>query len=129
MRDSHVFEYAVIRVVPHVEREEFINVGVILYCKDLKYLNAIWKLDESLVRMVAPTIDLNEVHENLCAFDIIIKGGPQAGSIGQLEIGERFRWLTATRSTILQPSSVHPGYTSDPEKTLERLFSKLVERP
>ena len=128
MSDSHVFEYAVIRVVPHVEREEFINVGVILFCKDLKYLRAKWKLDESLLRMIAPNLDIEEVRENLCAFDIITHGGADGGSIGQLDLPERFRWLTATRSTILQPSSVHPGYTSDPAATLQKLFDQLVLR-
>lgn len=128
MPDNHVFEYAVIRVVPHVEREEFINVGVILYCKHFQFLRAKWMLDEKLLAMLAPGIDIEEVKENLCAFDIISKGGVEAGSIGQLDIAERFRWLTATRSTILQPSSVHPGYTNDPQLTLDKLFDQLVVR-
>ena len=128
MPDSHVFEYAVIRIVPHVEREEFINVGVILYCKDLKFLEAKWMLNESLLLMVAPNLDIAEVKDNLCAFDVLARGGPDSGSIGQLDLPERFRWLTATRSTILQPSSVHPGYTSDPAATLQKLFDQLVLR-
>lgn len=128
MPDNHVFEYAVIRVVPHVEREEFINVGVILFCKHFQFLQAKWMLDEKLLAMLAPGIDIAEVKENLCAFDIISKGGADAGSIGQLDIAERFRWLTATRSTILQPSNVHPGYTNDPQSTLDKLFDQLVVR-
>jgi hypothetical protein len=126
--DAHVFEYAVIRIVPHVEREEFINVGVILYCKDLRFLAAKWKLDETLLRVFAPGLDIDEVKENLCAFDVIARGGPESGAIGKLDLPERFRWLTATRSTILQPSSVHPGYTSDPATTLQKLFDQLVIR-
>ena len=128
MPESHLFEYAVIRVVPQVEREEFINVGVILYCAKHKFLGACWKLDENLLAMFAPKLDIEEVKENLCAFQIISKGGPEAGTIGMLDIAERFRWLTATRSTILQPSSVHPGFTSDPQQTLDKLFQQLVVR-
>ncbi len=128
MSGSHVFEYAVIRVVPHVEREEFINVGVIVFCKGLNFLKACWSLDEQLLTMMAPHLDLEEVKENLCAFDHISKGGADAGAIGILPMPERFRWLTATRSTILQPSSVHPGYTSDPDVTLGKLFDQLVRR-
>ena len=128
MSESHLFEYAVIRVVPQVEREEFINVGVILYCAKFKFLGACWKLDEKLLSLFAPHLDIDEVKENLCAFEIISKGGPEAGTIGMLDLPERFRWLTATRSTILQPSSVHPGFTSDPQKTLEKLFQQLVDR-
>ena len=128
MSASHVFEYAVIRVVPQVEREEFVNVGVILFCKELNFLKACWSLDEQLLSMMAPMLDLEVVKDNLCAFDHISKGGSDAGAIGMLPLPERFRWLTATRSTILQPSSVHPGYTSDPEATLGRLFEQLVRR-
>lgn len=125
---SHVFEYAVIRVVPQVEREEFINVGVILFCKDLKFLEAKWSVDEQLLKHLAPSIDIADVKENLCAFDIITRGGSEAGPIGLLPLPERFRWLSATRSTILQLSSVHPGYTSNPMETLEKLFRQLVAR-
>lgn len=128
MSESHLFEYAVIRIVPQVEREEFINVGVILYCAKLKFLGACWKLDEKLLSLFAPHLDIEEVKENLYAFEIISKGGPEAGTIGMLDMPERFRWLTATRSTILQPSSVHPGFTSDPQQTLDKLFQQLVVR-
>ncbi len=128
MQESHVFEYAVIRVVPQVEREEFINVGVILYCKDQQFLEARWSLDENLLAQFAPTLNLTDVKENLCAFENISKGGPEAGTIGMLDMPERFRWLTATRSTILQPSHVHPGYTADAQATLEKLFQQLVLR-
>lgn len=128
MQEKHLFEYAVIRVVPQVEREEYINVGVILYCKQQQFLDARWTLDERLMALFAPHLDLAELKLNLCAFDIICKGGPEGGTIGMLDMPGRFRWLTATRSTILQPSSVHPGYTSDAAATLEHLFAQLVLR-
>jgi hypothetical protein len=128
MQESHLFEYAVIRVVPHVEREEFINVGVILYCAKLNFLGARWMLDENLMAQFAPKFDLTELKQNLHAFDIICKGGTDGGTIGMMDMPGRFRWLTATRSTILQPSSVHPGFTSDAEVTLNKLFEELVVR-
>ena len=128
MQEKHVFEYAVIRVVPHVEREEFINVGVILYCKPLDYLGVKWSLDEPFMNQFAPNLDLAEVKEHLCAFDIISLGGPEGGTIGMMDKPGRFRWMTATRSTVLQISNVHPGYTTDPEHTLERLFEQMVRR-
>ena len=128
MQESHLFEYAVIRIVPHVEREEFINVGVILYCRQQDFLEARWSLDEKLMSLFAPQLDLTELKQNLCAFEIICKGGPEGGAIGMLDLPGRFRWLTATRSTILQPSNVHPGYTEDAAATLEKLFGQLVLR-
>ena len=128
MPEQHVYEYAILRVVPKVEREEFINTGVILHCKSLQFLDVRWKIDEKLLQHVSPDLDFEELKENLCAFDIIVKGGPKGGTIGMLDMPERFRWLTATRSTIVQPSQVHPGYTSDPEATLDKLFQQLVLR-
>ena len=128
MQEKHLFEYAVIRVVPQVEREEFINVGVILYCAKLNFLGAKWMLNENLMSLFAPTLDLAELKQNLCAFDIISKGGPDGGTIGMMDMPGRFRWLTATRSTILQPSSVHPGFTDDAESMLIRLYEQLVVR-
>ena len=128
MPEQHVFEYAVVRVVPKVEREEFINVGVILHCGPLQFLGVRWSLDEALLIHFAPNIDMEEVKANLCAFDRISHGGPEGGDIGMLDMPGRFRWLTATRSTMLQTSSVHPGYTFDPQATLDRLFLELVIR-
>lgn len=128
MQEKHLFEYAVIRVVPQVERGEYINVGVILYCKQQQFLSVRWALDESLMALFAPALNLTELRQNLCAFDVICKGGPDGGPIGLLDMPGRFRWLTATRSTILQPSSVHPGYTTDAAATLEKLFAQLVLR-
>lgn len=129
MPEKHLFEYAVIRIVPQVEREEFINVGVILYCKKLNFLEARWYLDEKLMSLFAPHLDLAELKQNLCAFEVISKGGTDGGTIGQMDMPGRFRWLTATRSTILQPSNVHPGFTEDAYATLNKLFNELVQRP
>jgi hypothetical protein len=126
MPERHLFEYAVIRVVPQVEREEFLNVGVILYCSKQKFLRAIFKVHEEKLKVLSPATDIEEVNEYLRSFEKICKGGSQAGPIGQLPIAERFRWLTAVRSTVVQSSPVHPGLCLDAEETLARLFSQLV---
>ncbi|HEX5112665.1 MAG TPA: DUF3037 domain-containing protein [Saprospiraceae bacterium] len=128
MQEKDLFEYAVIRIVPYVEREEFINVGVILYCKGQDFLGVKWSLDENFIKQFAPQLDLTEVYQHLCSFDIISKGGEEGGTIGMMDLPGRFRWLTATRSTILQISSVHPGYTNNASITLEHLFQQLVMR-
>jgi hypothetical protein len=101
MQEQHSFEYAVIRVVPKVEREEFMNVGVILYCQSLSFLDALFSLDEDRLRALSPGLEMNEIKKHLSAFCEICKGGPMAGPIGKLDMGSRFRWLTATRSTVL----------------------------
>jgi len=126
MQEQHSFEYAVLRVVPKVEREEFMNVGVILYCQSLSFLDALFTLDESRLFALSPGIEMDEIRKHLAAFCNICKGGPEAGPIGKLDMGSRFRWLTATRSTVLQCSKVHPGLSSDPAETLKNLHSRLV---
>src|SRR5450631_2409400 len=120
------FEYAVIRVVPKVEREEFMNVGVIVYCQSLSFLNAAFYLDEMRLGALSPNLEMEEIKKHLAAFCEICKGGPAAGPIGKLDMGSRFRWLTATRSTVLQCSRVHPGLTEDPAATLKDLHARLV---
>ncbi|MDO7853540.1 DUF3037 domain-containing protein [Hymenobacter convexus] len=122
----HLFEYAVLRVVPRVEREEFLNVGVILYCKDQRYLEVRCELPEARLRTFAPDLDLEEVAARLHAFERICQGRATGGTIGQLPIAERFRWLTATRSTVVQCSPVHPGRCTEAAETLERLVEQLV---
>lgn len=122
------YEYAVIRLVPRVEREEFVNVGVILYCKDQRFLAFDYAMDDELMKRFAPSVDLDDVRANLRAMDRICIGGFGCGPIGELELGERFRWLTATRSTVLQPSPVHIGYTADAQGTLDHIFRQLVFR-
>ena len=126
MPEQHSFDYAVIRVVPKVEREEFMNVGVILYCQSLSFLDALFTIDENRLRALSTGIEMEEIKKHLSAFCSISKGGAEAGPIGKLDMGSRFRWLTATRSTVLQCSKVHPGLTSDPQLTLEKLHKRLV---
>ncbi|HVW97938.1 MAG TPA: DUF3037 domain-containing protein [Mucilaginibacter sp.] len=126
MQQKHLFEYAVIRVVPRVEREEFLNIGVILYCAKLKFLQVRYELNGSRLAAVYPGIDIPELREHLCSFYNICEGGKTSGPIGKLDIASRFRWLTATRSTVLQTSKVHPGMTANPKQTLDRLFEQLV---
>ena len=123
----HVFEYAVLRVVPRVEREEFLNVGVVLYCRGLGFLQVRWLLPEARLHAFAPALDQAEIAARLQAFGQICQGRAGGGVIGQLPVAERFRWLTATRSTVVQCSPLHPGRTADAAATLERLFGELVE--
>lgn len=126
MQEQHLFEYGVIRVVPRVEREEFLNVGVILYCKRPAFLQAKYTLDHDRLRAFCPGLDLDEIQAYLCAFEHISLGLPAGGPIAKLDMASRFRWLTATRSTIVQTSRVHPGFCTDPLLTLEKLHEKLV---
>jgi hypothetical protein len=126
MQESHLFEYAVIRIVPHVEREEFMNVGVILYCSKQKFLHSVFELNEARLKALCEKLDLEEVKEHIASFERICGGDPEAGPIGKLPIAERFRWLTATRSTVLQTSKVHPGLSADASKTLLHLHEQLV---
>ena len=126
MQEKHLFEYAVIRVVPRVEREEFLNVGVILYCRSLGFLQTRFELNEERLRAFAKDIEVEELQQRLRAFEKICAGRREGGTIGQLGIAERFRWLTATRSTIVQTSPVHPGLCADAQQTLTHLFTQLV---
>jgi len=126
MPAMHLFEYAVLRVVPRVEREEFLNVGIIVYCRSLGFLETRFELPEVRLLAVAPDLDLAEITARLQAFERICQGKATGGTIGQLPIAERFRWLTATRSTVVQSSAVHPGRCVDAGATLARLFLQLV---
>ncbi len=127
MQDKSLFEYAVIRIVPRVEREEFLNVGVVLYCANQKFLKAVFELDEARLMAIFPDADMPLIHAYLCAFRQICAADANAGPISQLPIAERFRWLTAARSTILQTSSVHSGLCLNAEETLLNLYKNLVE--
>jgi Protein of unknown function (DUF3037) len=126
MPEKHLFEYAVIRLVPKVEREEFLNIGVILYAKSLKYLQTKYHLDEQRLQHFSDQMDLPEVQEYLEAFDRICRGADDGGPIGKLDMASRFRWLTATRSTIVQTSKVHSGFCTDPEESLNNIYLQLV---
>lgn len=124
--ENLLFEYATIRVVPHVEREEFINVGVILFCQKQKFLQTRIRINEQRIQALSPGLDLDDVKKHVSSFERICRGGADGGPIGKLSPAERFRWLTAARSTILQTSHVHPGLTKDPDQMLEKLFSEMV---
>jgi hypothetical protein len=127
MQENHLFEYAVIRVVPKVEREEFINIGVILFCSAQKFLQCTLELNESKLHALCCDTDIDELKSHMGSFEKICKGGNDGGPIGKLVIAERFRWLTATRSTILQTSKVHPGLCQDALEMLYRLHKQLVQ--
>jgi len=126
MQEKDLFEYAVIRVVPRVEREEFLNVGVILYCAKQKFLQTKFKLDEKRLQAFCAEIDVDGLQKNLQALEQISLGNAAGGAIGKLDIASRFRWLTATRSTVVQASKVHPGFCNDAKDTLEKLYIELV---
>lgn len=120
------YDYALVRLVPHVERGECINVGIILFCRTQRFLGALIHLDEQRALVFAPRIDLEFVYQHLDRIPLICAGGEQAGSIGRLSQPERFHWLVSPRSTIIQTSPVHSGLSSDPESTLQKLFKKMV---
>jgi hypothetical protein len=123
----HLFEYAVLRVVPRVEREEFLNVGVILFCPAQGFLQVKFEVNETRLHCFAGhQLDLGELRERLRSFERICRGRAEGGPIGQLAVASRFRWLTAQRSTVVQTSPVHPGLSADAAATLGRLFEELV---
>jgi len=125
--DKFRYDYAVVRVVPKVDREEFINVGVIVSCPDLSFLEARIKLNETRLLALDPTVDLDLVKKHLASIPTICRGGDGAGSIGQLPQRQRFHWLVAPRSTVIQTSPVHTGRCSDPTAALEHLLAKMVD--
>ncbi len=126
MREKALYEYSVIRVLPRVDREEFINVGVLLYCQSQNFLRSSSALNEARIKAFAADVRPEAIREHLLAIEAIATGGEAAGPIGLLPIGERFRWLTAPRSTVLQFSPVHTGLTVDAAGTLAALVNKLV---
>lgn len=126
MPERYLFEYAVIRVVPRVEREEFLNAGVIVYCAKQKFLKSIISVDERRLNASFIGINLDELKVNLTAFENICHGISTASPIAKLDNASRFRWLTATRSTVIQTSKAHPGLCIDPNLTLLKLHEQLV---
>lgn len=123
------FDYAVLRIVPRVDREEFLNAGVIVFCLERGFLGAKVHLPEQRLRAGWPDLDLSLVQAHLSAFARIARGEPDAGPIAQLSPRERFHWLVSPRSTMIQVSPVHSGLCDSPESMLEDLFRKLVESP
>jgi hypothetical protein len=123
---QHVYEYAVIRVVPKVEREEFLNVGVVLFCKREKFIRVLYRLDTGRLKLFTDELDTEQLELNLQSFAKICNGSKDGGPIAAQELPERFRWLTAVRSSVIQTSRPHPGMTNDLEATAQRLFEELV---
>ena len=126
MQAKATYEFAIIRVVPQVEREEFINVGVIVFSKSKNFLGIKYKIDKKRLTSLNPDIDIDLIQKYLAAWKAICEGGKEGGEIGQMEKSYRFRWLASNRSTILQTSKVHPGLCQDSESILEELFEKYV---
>jgi hypothetical protein len=126
VRDHCSYDYAVIRVVPRVDREEFMNVGVIISCPAKDFLEARIEMDEARLLAFAPQVDLEPVRAHLASIPRICAGGPDAGPIGQLSPRERFHWLVAPRSTIIQTSRVHSGRCTEPGPVSERLLDRMV---
>lgn len=126
MRDHDTYDYAVIRVVPRVEREEFINVGIVVSCPQRRFLQAAIEVDERRLTAIDPDLDIDALRKHLAIIPAICKGGEGSGPIGLLSPRERFRWLTAPRSTVVQLSPAHTGRCADPETLLEQLMNTMV---
>jgi hypothetical protein len=126
MQGRYLFEYAIIRIVPRVEREEFLNVGIVLYCKERKFLKTKYGINKQRLNALCAEVDCKEVEEHLQSFEKISAGEKAGGQIAVLDMASRFRWLTATRSTIIQTSKVHPGFCEDPNQTMEKLYIQFV---
>ena len=126
MQEKHLYEYAVIRVVPRVEREEFLNVGIILFCKKAKFIKVLCSFNEAKLQMFSADLDLEQLRLNLQAFEKVGHGEKSGGPIAQFDIPSRFRWLTAIRSSAIQTSRPHPGLCDDLEQTAQRLFEEMV---
>ncbi|MBS1819331.1 MAG: DUF3037 domain-containing protein [Acidobacteria bacterium] len=122
------YDYAVIRVVPRVERGEQVNVGIILSCPEAQFLDARIEVDDALLLALDPGIDLATVRQNLDVIPAVCRGGADGGPIGSLDPRARFRWLVSPRSTVIQPSPVHTGRTADPARCLEHLMARMVRR-
>jgi hypothetical protein len=123
------YDYAVIRVVPRVEREEFVNVGVIVSCPGSDFLAARIEVDAARIAALDPTLDLDALRAHLATIPVVCAGGPEAGPLGKLSPRERFRWLTAPRSALIQCSPAHTGQCADPAALLEHLLDTMVRPP
>ncbi|QDP84270.1 DUF3037 domain-containing protein [Chryseobacterium sp. SNU WT5] len=127
MQEVKIYEYAVIRLVPKVEREEFFNIGLILFSKREKYIRFEFHLCTEKFQSMKSKLDYGDIVKNLENFKHVAKGDQEGGPIALLEIPERFRWLTAVRSSVIQTSRPHPGKTQDLNGTFDRLFEELVK--
>ena len=126
MQEPNIYEYAVIRLVPNVEREEFFNIGLVMFSKKAKYIRVEFHLCPKKFELMHSKLDYEEVQKNLDNFRHVASGDKAGGEIAGFDIPERFRWLTAVRSSVIQTSRPHPGKTYDLDATFERLFEELV---
>lgn len=126
MPERYLYEYAVIRVLPKIEREEFLNVGVIVFSKQAKFIKMLYHIDEQRLRIFAAEVDIDQLKDILSGYEKIAKGSKDGGYIATFDIPERFRWITSVKSSCVQTSRPHPGFSTDLEKTLQTLFEELV---
>jgi len=126
MQNKVTYEFAIIRLVPKVEREEFLNVGVILFSKRKKYLGIKYQIDKKRIAAFSEEVDTDMIAEYLKGWELVCNGQPNGGRIGELELASRFRWLVASRSTIIQSSKTHPGICQEPEQVLRDIFERYV---
>jgi len=126
MQEKHLYEYAVIRILPKVEREEFLNAGIVLFCKKEKFIKVYFAIDEPKLRLFSKDLDIDQIRTNLHSFEKIALGTENCGPIAQMDLPSRFRWLTAVRSSVIQTSRPHPGLCNDLQITAQRLFEELV---
>lgn len=126
MQEDKLYEYAVIRLVPKVEREEFFNIGLVMFSKKEKYVRIEFSICPKKFELMQSKMDFEDIQQNLESFEKVANGSKDGGEIAKLDIPERFRWLTAVRSSVVQTSRPHPGKTKDLDLTFERLFEELV---
>lgn len=126
MQGKHLYEYSVIRLLPVVEREEFLNVGIVMFCKKANFIAVYYALEPGRLAAFAKELDMDQVMKNLESLELIARGDKNGGPVAMLDLPSRFRWLTAVRSSAIQTSRPHPGLCDDLEKTAKRLFEELV---
>ena len=126
MQEKNLYEYAIIRLLPSVEREEFLNVGLILFCKHKKFIKVAFEVDENRLKYFAPQLDIEFIKRNLLAFQQIADADKNAGLIATFDLPSRFRWLTAMRSSMIQTSRPHPGICENLEETFNRIYQQNV---
>ena len=129
MQEKNLFEYAIVKIIPRVERGECLNVCVVLFCKKSKYLKAKFGFNEQRILQAFPWADVHDIEQHLQAFEQICIGNNQPGTIASLDVQSRFKWLTAKRSTVIQTSETHPGFCTNVDLKLEQLFNELVATP
>jgi hypothetical protein len=126
MQEKHLYEYAIIRVLPAVEREEFLNVGIVLFCKKENYIKACFSMNDHKLQIFSENMDIDQIRLNLESFEKIALGAPNSGPVALLDVPSRFRWLTAVRSSVIQTSRPHPGLCNNLDETVKRLLEELV---